>query len=90
MPVLGWTGAVISLATDAHPVALPTAQSGDVTGGAVGGAGLLVCYGKGVGQGVVGANAAAGRPGHRGCVGVAVQRCLQTAVGTRTWTERGK
>lgn len=84
MPVLGWTGAVTSLSADAHPVALPTAQRGDVTGGAVGGAGLLVCDGEGIGRGVVVLDAAAGQPGHHGRVGVAVQRSFQTTVGTRT------
>ncbi len=62
MPVLGRTGAVLSLSTDAHPVALPTAQRADVAGGAVGGAGLLVYDGKGIGGGVVVEDAAAGRP----------------------------
>lgn len=84
VPVLGRTGAVLPLSTDAHPVALPTVQRADVAGGAVGGARLLVCDDKGIGRGVVVADAAAGRPRHNSCVGVAVQGSLQTTVGTRT------
>lgn len=88
LPVLGRTRAVLSLSTDAHPVALPAAQRADVAGGAVGGAGLQVCDVKGIGRGVVVKNAAAGRPGNHRRVGVAGQGSLQTAVGTRTYTER--
>lgn len=89
VPVLCRTGAVVALPTDGDPVALPTLQRADVAGGAVGGAFLVVCDVEGFGRGVVVQDAAAGRPGHHSCVGVAVQGRTQTTVGTRAWRERG-
>lgn len=53
VPVLGRTGAVLALPTDAHPVALSTVQVADVAGGATGGAGLPVRDVEGVCRGVV-------------------------------------
>lgn len=53
VPVLAWAGAVLSLSTDTHCVALSTAQTADIAGSAAGGAGLLVCDCKGIGRGVV-------------------------------------
>lgn len=53
VPVLGRTGAVLTLPTDAHPVAFSTVQVADVAGGAAGGAGLPVCDVEGICRGVV-------------------------------------
>lgn len=83
LPALCWTGAVLSPSTDAHSVPLPTAESADVAGGAVGGAVQLVRDAKGIRGGVVFADASAGRPRHQSRVGVTVHRRLHAAVGTR-------
>lgn len=53
VPVLGRTGAVLTLPADAHPVALSTVQVADVAGGATGGAGQPVRDVEGVRRGVV-------------------------------------
>lgn len=90
LPSLGRTGACTSLSGHCDPVALATVQSGDVTGGIRGGAGLCAVNVKGCRGGVVIEHATARRPGHYSCVGATVETSTESAVRTGTCQKKDR